>query len=162
MGFGRVARIGVYGTCCVALVAGSVGCSKLREQWPSRRLAREYTPPVERPVVTAPAVERDAFVSSRLEGLPVGVQTAFVREHPAAEIMSVESVPSGAGPMLYRISYVDQGRPGTASYTSGGRDTAPPQEVVQRPDDSGRPKAKFAPATEVGIPGQGTPSGAVD
>jgi hypothetical protein len=110
----------------------------------------------------APAVERSAFASPQLEGLPAGVQAAFASEHANAEILKVQTVPSGTGPMIYRISYVEDGEPGLATYTSGGKDTAPPPSVVYRPDDSGRPRAKYAPRPEGGVPAQGTPSGAVD
>lgn len=162
MGVGRIARVGVFGSCCIALVAVSFGCTKFREQWPSRRLAREYTPPATRPIVMAPAVDRTAFASPQLEGLPGGVQAAFVRQHRAAEIRKVETLASGTGPLLYRISYVEDGTAGMATYTSGGADTTPPSAVVYRQDDSGRPKAKYAPRPEGGVPPRGTPSGSVD
>ena len=166
MGFGRVARVGVYGTFGVALLAAaagsSSGCGRIRNEWPDRRFAREYVPPAPRPDVVAPEVDRTAFASPHLQGLPVGVQASFAKEHPSAEVTKVDAIPSGTGPMLYRISYVEDGSAGMATYTSGGRDTAPPPSVVYRPDDSGRPRAKFAPRPEGGVPARGTPTGAVD
>jgi hypothetical protein len=164
MGFGRVARVGVFGTFCAALAAGgSVGCGgPVSREWPSRRLAREYEPPVGRPDVMAPAVEAGAFTSPRLEGLPVGVQAAFAKEHPSAEVTKVDAVPSGTGPLLYRISFVEDGSAGRATYTSAGRDAAAPPAVVYRPDDRRPPEAEVRPAPEGGVPPRGTPGGAVD
>lgn len=162
MGVSRLARVGVLGICSATLLAGLTGCSRVREQMPARRLAREYPPSATRPAIEPPVAEAGAFTSSRLAGLPLGVQASFREEHPDAQVTSVATVPSGTGPLLYRITYLEDGVPGVVTYQSSGRDLAPPPEVVIRPDDTGRPKAKYAPVPEPGIPGQSTPSGQVD
>ncbi len=110
----------------------------------------------------APEVESDPFTSVATDGLPAGVQASFQQEHPSAQITNVQRIPSGTGPMLYRVSYLQDGAAGSTSYRSTGTDMAPPAEIVFRPDDSGRPRAKYAPRPEGGIPEKGTPSGAID
>ncbi|MDB5295733.1 MAG: hypothetical protein JWO31_1716 [Phycisphaerales bacterium] len=160
----RLARVGVFGAVLAVgtMAATSAGCSRWREQSPSGRLARQYTPPATRPSADAPVVGQTAFASSQLEGLPAGVRTAFAAEHPSAAVTKVSPLPSGSGPMLYRISYLEDGVGGSGTYTAAGRDPSPAAAVVIRPDDGGRPKAKYAPKPEAGAPAQGTPSGRVD
>jgi len=154
------ARIGLFGMFAASLIAGSVGCSSLR-QLPSKRFARQYTPPAPRPDVAAPAVEADAFTYGALDNLPTDVQLAAMRDHPDGGITHVQQVPSGTGPMLYRVFAVQEGVSTVTSYRSNGSNLSPRGSVVHA-DDSGRPKAKYAPQPEAGIPEKGTPSGTVD
>lgn len=157
----RLARIGIFAICLSGIVAGSLGCSALRKQMPRHRMAREYTPPAPQPVVNAPTVEADAFTAPALANLPANVQAAFLRDHPTAVVTNVEHVPSGAGPILYRVSAMQDGVPTVSSYRSTGDDLSPRESVTYR-DDTGRPRAKYAPVREGGVPDAGTPSGTVD
>ncbi|QOV88794.1 hypothetical protein [Humisphaera borealis] len=162
MRFSRLARVGVLGVCASALVAGSIGCSTFRNEWPSKRMARGYTPPATQPTVMAPVAEADAFTYPAIDHLPAGVQASFTRDNPSSPIVAVEQVPSGSGPMLYRVTSLQDGTPVVSSYRSTGADLHPPEIVVIRPNDSDRPKAKYAPKPEGGVPAKGTQSGAID
>lgn len=159
----RLVRVALLGLCAGVVVSGTVGCSAFRKEWPSRRMAREYTPAAPRPDVTAPAVEGDQFVHPRLNTLPAGVQASIVRDNPDAQIVSVEQVPSGTGPMMYRVTALQGGVPVVSNYRSTGADLSPAEVIVYRPNDyTGRAKAKYAAEAEAGIPAKGTESGAVD
>jgi hypothetical protein len=109
-------------------------------------LANRPTP--EGPVTFAPDVEQGTYTDVALDGLPAMVQVNFHRDHPDAAITAVEQVPTGAGLMLYRVAYMDDGVAGCATYRAGGREMNPPgSEYIIRRDDSGRPAAKYSPST---------------
>lgn len=151
------------GVAVVGLLLFTVGCS----QFPAKRFARPYIRDHnEDPVAFAPEVEQSQFNSVQLTGLPARVQYAFLHEHPAASITAVQTVPSGSGPMLYRVAYVEAGMAQSTTYADGGRDLSHDQrETIIRQDDSGRPKATYAPANgsaSAGIPPRGTPAGDLD
>jgi hypothetical protein len=117
---------------------------------PSRRLAREYKPTDEGPVVFAPDVQQNTYNRMAMRSLPSQVQVSFRREHPDAAITNVEQIPTGAGLMLYRVAYMEDGAAGSATYRAGGRElNAPgPGYTIIRGDITGRPPAKFAPSTQ--------------
>lgn len=146
MSLDRVARTVVLGSSALALSAGAIGCSAFREQWPTQRMAREYKPTPQGPVTYAPDVEQGPYNAAALDGLPGGVQASFRRDHPDAAVTAVTQVPSGAGLMLYRIGYVEDGSAGSTTYRAGGHalgaDAGP---TASQPDLTGRPKAKYAP-----------------
>ncbi len=152
-----IARAGVLGVASLALLAG--GCGRILNQFPEKRFAREHVPtPPEEPTF-APVVDQKDVNDVQMSGLPVGVQASFRREHAGAGITSVQQVPSGTGPMLYRINYVDGGVPQSVTYHDHGADMANAgREVVTR-DDSGFPAAKRPPAKTTAA---GTPAGGVN
>ncbi|HEX8911657.1 MAG TPA: hypothetical protein VF796_04805 [Humisphaera sp.] len=149
MKFGRAARFGVLGLSAFAFVAG--GCAA-RNEMPSRRLARPHKPsPVEQPYF-APEVDQSAVNLGRLSGLPVQVQASFTREYPAAGITSVQQIPSGTGPMLYRISYIDGGTPGQVTYRASGQDMADDRrEVIIRDSRPAQPAPGVGSGATTGI-----------
>lgn len=148
MSRGRVTRLAVFAASAVALAWGSVGCSSFRQEWPTRRMAKEHKPTDEGPITFAPDAEQDVVTSKAVDGLPAGVQSAFRHDHPGVAVTSVKQIPNGSGLMLYRIAYLDEGVASSATYRAGGKDFSPAGEpgYVVRPDDTGRPAAKFAPA----------------
>jgi hypothetical protein len=149
MSLGRVARPVVFGSFAAAMVVGVAGCSAFREQWPSRRLAREYKPRPEQPAYYAPEVDQTTYNAAALNGLPLGVQSAFRSEHPDAAVTAVNPMPSGAGLTIYRVAFVEDGAASAATYRAGGRDVqSGSTSIIRQHDDSGRPAAKFAPATQ--------------
>jgi hypothetical protein len=149
MNLGRVASIIILGSSAAAMVVGAAGCSAFREQWPSRRLARDYKPRPEQPAYYAPEVDQASYNAAAMNGLPLGVQSAFRSEHPDAAVTAVSPMPSGAGLTLYRVAFVEDGVASAATYRAGGRDVLDgPTTIIRQRDDSGRPAAKFAPSTQ--------------
>jgi len=132
-----------------AITLSSIGCG-VREQWPTRRFAREYKPTDEGPVVYAPDVQQSTYNRTALSGLPAHVQVSFRHEHPDAAVTHVEQVPTGAGLMLYRVAYMEDGAAGSAMYRAGGSELNPSNSgpTIIRGDLTGRPPAKYGPSTQ--------------
>jgi hypothetical protein len=84
MSLGRVFCVSVL----AAITLSSIGCG-VREQWPTRRFAREYKPTDEGPVVFAPDVQQSTYNRTAMSGLPAHVQVTFPprasrrRDHPS-------------------------------------------------------------------------------
>ena len=57
---------------------------------------------------------------TRLEITPPEVQRSFLRTFPTAAITDVQLQPTGTGLTLYKIVYIDRGRPGNVVYHSDG------------------------------------------
>jgi hypothetical protein len=68
---------------------------------------------------TAAEQQRAANVS-RLELTTPEVQRAFLRQFPNAAITDVQPQPTGTGLTLYKIVFIDRGKPGNAVYHSDG------------------------------------------
>ena len=129
----RSGLMGVAGkTFCAAGVGAfllfAAGCAreKLHPQereytkYERKTLFTPYTPPMDEDVVMAPDLEQREFNDVRLRSLPAGVQARFGRDLEGAQILRVEHIPSGSGPMLYRVVYLQDGVPGEMIYKAGG------------------------------------------
>ncbi len=57
---------------------------------------------------------------TRLEITPPEVQRSFLRTFPTAAITDLQLQPTGTGLTLYKIVYIDRGRPGNVVYHSDG------------------------------------------
>lgn len=105
---------------CVLLA----GCSAY--SYPDKKLYGKVPP--SKPAKDHPAVtaaDDATFTANRLNGAPIAVQAAFEREYPEAVVTSVVSRPTGAGPNVYDISFIDDGRPGVITYAGNGAIFAP-------------------------------------
>lgn len=118
----------------LVVVAGSAvaGCSRVRDQFPDRRFNRPYQPTPAGEPYAAPVVEQSTVNHVALAGLPEGVKLNFLRDHPDSAVSSVQHVPSGTGPMLYRITYIEGGVARQATYHASGDDLNGPPEVIVR------------------------------
>ena len=72
-----------------------------------------------RPPATA-VEQQQAANLVRLELAPPAVQRSFLRTFPDAAITDVQLQPTGTGLTLYKIVYIDRGRPGNVVYHSDG------------------------------------------
>ena len=151
MSLGRVSRVlhgVVFGSLGAALAVGTAGCGAWQQR-PSQRFAREPKPTPQGPAQFAPEVDQASPNGVALDGLPAGVQGAFRHEHPDAAVTAVQQVPTGTGVLLYRVAFLEDGTSGAATYHSGGTEMTPPGTgTIIRRDDSGRPPAQYAPATQ--------------
>jgi hypothetical protein len=147
MNLGRTLRWTGSGSLLLAIAFAAAGCGASREM-PAKQFARVHKPTDRGPTVYAPDVEQAQYNMQALEGLPIGVQASFGREHPGAAITRVEQIPTGTGLMLYRIAYLDDGVAGATTYRASGSDMAPPPAIIIRGDDFGRPRARYAPSTQ--------------
>jgi hypothetical protein len=108
------------------LLAAGCGHKKLHPQereytkYERKTLFTPYTPPMDEDVVMAPELQQRDFNDVRLRSLPAGVQSRFGRDLDGAQVLRVEQVPSGVGPMLYRVVYLRDGFPGEMIYQAGG------------------------------------------
>lgn len=64
--------------------------------------------------------QQDVYSSARLETAPLTVRAAFRRDYPNATVSAVETMSPQDGPLLYVITFYDNGRSGSASYTQDG------------------------------------------
>jgi hypothetical protein len=116
----------------VVAVPAVIGCSRVRDQFPDRRFNRPYKPTPAAEPYAAPVVRQSTVNHVALGGLPEGVKLTFLRDHPEAAVSSVQHVPSGTGPMLYRITYIEGGIAQQATYHATGDDLNGPPEVIVR------------------------------
>jgi len=73
------------------------------------------------PKAPTTAVEQQRAANlAQLELTTPEVQRAFLRQFPSAAINKVEVQPTGTGLTLYKIVYIDRGKPGNAVYHSDG------------------------------------------
>ena len=86
-----------------------------------KKLAAE--PPPQKPLKSYPPVASaspNAFSTDKLESAPAPVQSAFQQEWPGAMVTNVVTRATGAGPFVYDISFIDDGRPGVVTYAGDG------------------------------------------
>jgi hypothetical protein len=153
MSLGRVTRPrvlrGVVVGALAATAAGVAGGCGVWQQRPSARFARPYKPTPQGPVQFAPDVDQTEPNGVALDGLPASVQGAFRQEHPDAAVTAVQQVQTGTGVMLYRVAFLEDGTAGRSTYHAGGREMSPAGTgTIIRRDDSGRPRAQYAPSTQ--------------
>jgi hypothetical protein len=72
-----------------------------------------------KPSATAAEQQRAANLA-RLEIATPEVRQAFLREFPDAAITDVQIQPTGTGLTLYKVVYVNHGKPGNVVYHSDG------------------------------------------
>ena len=157
----RLPMLDRVGVLVVAGLGVLAGCGPVREQFPDRRFAREHVPTPPTEPVFAPELDQNDVNNVQLAGLPVKVQASFRRQHPGVGITSVRQVPSGTGPMLYRIGFVEGGAAQSVTYGDAGVDQADSASArVFRDESDGRPPIQYAPAKSPTT--RGTAPGSVD
>jgi hypothetical protein len=109
-------------------------------------------PQVHTEPMVVPDVRAESFSDVQMANAPLGVQAAFQRAHHGAAVTRVDQYPAGGGYLLYRVSYLEDGVPGTDVYRPGGEPVYEPEMVWVGPrggDDLGyrpsRPTTRPSP-----------------
>ena len=74
-----------------------------------------------------------AAAKATADTLPAGVSNQFQRDFPKAAITNITPSSTEAGAPIYRITYIENGRPGSATYFQNGERLPQPAPVDLTP-----------------------------